>query len=108
MAITLYWQVQDSMPQDYTTFIHILDEEGQIVAQDDSQPTDGVYPTSIWDKGEIVADRKEINLPGEALDEELRVFTGVYLLETLERLPVWDTGGQRQPGDQWPLELLMP
>ena len=108
LAIILYWLVREKMPADYTTFIHILDEEGQIVAQNDSQPTGGVYPTSIWDKGEIVADRKEMDLPEETIDQELRVVTGIYLLETLERLPVWDTSGQHQPGDQWPIELVTP
>jgi hypothetical protein len=107
-AIILYWQVRERMAADYTTFVHILDEEGQIVAQDDSQPTDGIYPTSIWDKGEIVADRKEMDLAEEAIDNELTVVTGVYLLETLERLAVWDASGQRQPGDQWPLDQVTP
>lgn len=106
--ITLYWQAQEIMTADYTTFVHVLDETGQIVAQDDSQPTSGVYPTSIWDKGEIVADRKELDLVQADMDKELQVVTGVYLLETLERLPVRDATGQHQPGDQWPLALIMP
>jgi len=108
LAITLYWQAQERMLEDYTTFVHVLDEEGQLLAQDDDQPMSGDYPTSIWDEGEIVADRKEMDLPEGISDERISVVTGVYLLETLERLPVQNTSGQLQPRDQWLLKPFTP
>ncbi len=104
-AITLYWQARESMVADYTTFVHIIDGAAESIAQNDSQPTGGVYPTSIWDKGEIVADRKEFVLPQDAQRTELRLAAGVYQLETMERLPVWDSSGRRQPDDRWLSEL---
>ena len=107
-AVTLYWQAKETMAQDYTTFVHIVDGGGNLVAQSDGQPTNGIYPTSIWDEGEIVADRKELTLPADAPLEQLNMVTGVYLLETLQRLPVTDAAGQRQPGDQWRLDLPKP
>ena len=107
-AVTLYWQAQKAMEEDYTTFVHIVDGDGNLVAQSDSQPTNGIYPTSIWDEGEIVADRKELTLPADAPLEDLYMVTGVYLLETLQRLPVTDAAGQRQPGDEWLLALATP
>ncbi|MDX1413938.1 MAG: glycosyltransferase family 39 protein [Candidatus Promineifilaceae bacterium] len=103
--LTLYWLAQEEMDRDYTTFLHILDAEGQLVAQEDSQPTAGVYPTSIWDKGEIVADQKELDRLDLSADQGLQLVVGVYLLETLERLPVRDASGAVQPNDQWALEL---
>ncbi len=107
-TVTLYWQAREKMALDYTTFIHLLDAEGRLLSQNDSQPAAGVYPTSIWDKGEIVADRKELRLPAGAAEMDLRLATGVYLVETLQRLPVWDGAGQRQPGDQWVLGSFIP
>ncbi len=107
-AVTLYWQAQEKMAQDYTTFVHVLNGDGELIAQSDGQPTDGIYPTSIWDKAEIVADRKELTLPAGALQEEVQMVSGVYLLEDLQRLPVTDAAGQRQPGDQWRLDLAAP
>jgi hypothetical protein len=107
-AVTLYWQAQEKMAQDYTTFVHVLNGDGELIAQSDGQPTDGIYPTSIWDEAEIVADRKELTLPAGALQEEVQMVSGVYLLEDLQRLPVTDAAGQRQPGDQWRLDLVAP
>ncbi len=86
-TITLYWQALARMTQDYTTFIHLLDENGNLLVQADSQPQNGAYPTSIWDVGEIVADVKRVdfNHPAAA-----RWQAGVYLLETGERLSLAD------------------
>ena len=106
--VTLYWQALEEMAQDYTTFVHVLNGEGQLVAQSDSQPTNGIYPTSIWDKGEIVADRKDLILPPEAVNHNLQIAAGVYLLETMQRLPVKDAAGQLQQGNQWLLNLDSP
>ncbi|HRQ40644.1 MAG TPA: glycosyltransferase family 39 protein [Chloroflexota bacterium] len=84
-TITLYWQVLAPLTADYTTFVHILDEQGQIITQADGQPQMGAYPTSLWDVGEMVADDKKISLPVPG--EDFRLAVGVYLLETGERLP---------------------
>jgi hypothetical protein len=86
-TITLYWQGLAEMTQDYTTFIHLLDENGNLLAQADSQPQNGAYPTAIWDVGEIVADVKQVdfNHPAAA-----RWRVGVYWLETGERLSLAD------------------
>ena len=92
-SVTLYWQALAEMSEDYTTFIHRLDEAGNLVSQADSQPQNGAYPTSIWEVGEIVADPKSGALAGQP--GQLQV--GVYLLETGQRLPL--AGG----GDVYPL-----
>jgi hypothetical protein len=86
-ALTLYWQALAVMPDDYTIFVHLLDSEGRLIAQHDDQPQGGVYPTSIWDVGEWVADSVTLTwLPSAPLGP-YRVAVGVYLLATMERLP---------------------
>ncbi len=84
-TITLYWQALADMTEDYTTFIHLLDGAGNLLAQADSQPQNGAYPTSIWDVGEIVGDVKQIEMSNPAA---ARWRVGVYLLQTGERLPL--------------------
>ncbi|MEP6985302.1 MAG: hypothetical protein ABI970_06885 [Chloroflexota bacterium] len=55
IKLSLYWHsIVDRPPIDATIFIHLLDANGQIVAQCDSRPWDGQYPSFIWDKGERV------------------------------------------------------
>ncbi|HSH03578.1 MAG TPA: hypothetical protein VLL52_13745, partial [Anaerolineae bacterium] len=48
LNLTLYWQTTSPPQQSYTTFIHILDEQNQLVAQKDSIPQNGLLPTPCW------------------------------------------------------------
>lgn len=86
--LTLYWQALAPIEADYTTFVHLLDAQGQLLGQNDSQPDDGWYPTSIWQPDEIVADTKA--WPRPLADDVAHIQVGVYLLQTGQRLPLAD------------------
>lgn len=86
--MTLYWQALTPLTANYTTFVHVLDAQGNLVAQADGQPQGGSYPTSVWQAGEFVADEKVVELVG--WERPLRVVVGVYQLETGERLLLAD------------------
>ncbi|HID61481.1 MAG TPA: DUF2142 domain-containing protein [Anaerolineae bacterium] len=102
LDLRLYWQALSKMNEDYTVFVHWLDEEGRILTQQDNQPRSGTYPTGLWDEGEIVEDRYHLVVPAGRPPVILAV--GMYRLETLERLAILDEDGQRLAGDQIILE----
>jgi len=79
-SITLYWRALKETDTDYTTFVHVLDADGNIIAQHDSQPRGGSYPTSMWAQGEYIADTIRIPTAGRAIE------IGWYVAETGERL----------------------
>ncbi len=85
--LTLYWQAQTEMQEDYTVFVHLLDESGNLREQADSQPWQGFLPTSAWPAGEIVPDP---HLLPELPPGRYRLAVGLYSLSTMERLPVLD------------------
>jgi 4-amino-4-deoxy-L-arabinose transferase-like glycosyltransferase len=60
-----------------TAFVHLLDADGRLVAQDDHAPLDGNYPTDLWDPGECVRETFRLNIPPEATGT-LRAVTGFY------------------------------
>jgi 4-amino-4-deoxy-L-arabinose transferase-like glycosyltransferase len=99
----LYWQARDSVDKDYTVFVHLLDERGNLRAQQDYQPQRGDYPTSLWQRGEVIWDGHEIPLPPDLPAGTYRLVAGMYLLESMERLPVFDESGKRLPDDLIPL-----
>jgi hypothetical protein len=88
LTYTLHWQAIDSIAQDYTVFNHLLDVEGNIVAQRDSMPQQDQYPTSLWDAGEIVMDQRSIPLPTELEPGAYSLRIGLYESETGQRLPL--------------------
>ena len=94
LAVTLFWRAVDSPQVDYTTFVHVVDAAGEIVAQADAQPRQGRYPTSIWSPGELVVDELAV---GAIPPGEYQVYVGWYRWDTLERLPV--TSGEAESTD---------
>jgi hypothetical protein len=94
------WQALAPLPYDYTLFLHWRDGDGRLIAQDDGQPVNGYYPTTIWEIGEVVADERRLARPAD-FSGPRRLAVGVYRLENLARLPVYDAGGTPQPDDQF-------
>ena len=92
LQLTLFWQPLAPPSTDYTRFLHLRNEEGATVAQDDGQPLDGAYPTSRWQPGELVIDPIILSLPDDLPPGRYRLFTGLYELDSLARLPVVDDG----------------
>ncbi len=90
LALTLTWECLTPMGQDYTVFVHLAGADGQPLAQTDSQPLNGTYPTSYWDEGERLADPYLLNVPSSVPPGEYQLVTGMYLLATRERLPTAD------------------
>ncbi len=84
---TLYWQAVAQIDTDYTVFAHIRNQNGETVAQKDAPPTSGLYPTSLWDEGEIIKDK--ISIPVDQLSSgQYQPVVGLYNPVTFERLPV--------------------
>lgn len=88
LSIVLYWRSESPLPLDYTTFVHLRNEAGQTVAQKDQPPLNGAYPTSLWDPGEIIADKLELPLPADLLPGSYTLVIGWYDLKSGARLPV--------------------
>ena len=77
------------MARDYTVFVHLVDSDGHLVAQHDSQPWWEVsLPTSTWEPGEELRDQHRLSLPPDLLPGTYLLRVGAYDWETLERLPV--------------------
>lgn len=89
-ALTLYWKRVGPISKDYTVFIHLLDDEGRIVAQQDRAPVNGAYQTSFWENGEVVADQYALASSRQASRIEL----GLYSPDTGERLLVEGDNGE--------------
>ncbi|MCB9078786.1 MAG: glycosyltransferase family 39 protein [Anaerolineaceae bacterium] len=88
LGIKVYWQTDLALNQNYTIFTQLLDSSGTLVVGYDSQPLSGYWPTQEWPPGEVVIDLVQLPLPPELSPGEYRLVTGMYLLDTGERLPV--------------------
>jgi hypothetical protein len=90
LSVNLYWQVHQPAVRDYVVFAHLLDDTGQIIAQSDSLPRAGAYPTTWWLSGKIVEDIHTVSLPDDFPDGVYRLVVGLYRLEDGQRLLLTD------------------
>lgn len=86
--LTLYWSSETPTDINYTTFVHLRDGQNQTVAQKDGPTGRGLYPTSLWDVGEIIVDAVTLLVPAELNSGKYTLAIGLYQLETGQRLTV--------------------
>jgi hypothetical protein len=97
--LTLYWEALGVPQADYTVFVHLLDEAGQLVAGSDAPPG---YPTSIWSPGEIIPD--EHTMPTPLPPGPYRLAIGLYHQPSGERLTLQLPDGREDPQGRLILE----
>ena len=86
--ITVYWKRIAPIDNDYKVFIHLVDANGKLIAQQDRQPMNGTNPTLLWDDGEIVVDKYVFDVANPQ-----KILVGMYRSDTLERLAITDATG---------------
>jgi hypothetical protein len=92
-TVTLHWQTLAPAAQDFTVFVHVLNESGNMVAQNDSPPDAGQFPSTRWAKGVAFTEQRVLNLPPDAPAGVYRLSIGLYDPQTGERLPAVDAQG---------------
>jgi hypothetical protein len=97
ITTTLYWESLAPDGRDYTVFIHVYDEMGQLVAQADGAPQNGDNPTSLWSAGEMIEDPHHVKGPANVTAESYQVAVGLYDPYSGRRLAAY-----RSDGAQWP------
>lgn len=105
LTVTLDWFVREMVEDNYNFFVHVLADDGRLVAQQDSMPLGGAYPTFWWAAGEYIRDTVTLDL--STLDAgQYTIRVGWYDLLTLARLPVIDAGSLDVQDDALILDVL--
>jgi hypothetical protein len=99
LGVTFYWGALERPAGNYTVFVHLIDEQDNMVASHDGRPMRGWYSTLAWQPGHTIPDEHLIPLPAELPSAAYRLRVGLYLPETGDRLPVLDAAGQELPGN---------
>lgn len=80
LEVNLWWEATGLMDEAYTVFVHLVNPEGNIVAQHDHIAGADIYPTNRWADGTQIRDRFFLHLP-EAGCDGCRILTGLYTPE---------------------------
>ena len=65
LDVTLYWQDLEPVGENYEVVLKLLNRAHKVWGREEGPPVDGLLPTGVWQKGELVVDRHTIGiLPG--------------------------------------------
>ena len=87
MRLELLWRADKPIPERYKVSVQLLNREGRLVSQRDSEPLEGTRPTTTWEPGEIVTDRYGLLLPADLPSGDYQVVLGLYQADTGVRVP---------------------
>ena len=103
LCVELDWRALNTPDGDYTVFVHLVDPNGQVVAQTDLQPQGGFAPTSQWAAGTPQIDRHGLILPDNLAAGNYTVRLGLYRSD--DQSPLRITRGENLMPDEIGLNL---
>jgi 4-amino-4-deoxy-L-arabinose transferase-like glycosyltransferase len=98
LRVRLRWRATAPFTEDYTVFLHYL-RDGERVAQADSQPAGGRYPTTVWRVGDVVDDDHDVEGVGAPLPGRDVLLFGLWQPESGAVLYLLDEAGN--PAGDW-------
>lgn len=78
LDVTLFWTTTAPTTRPYTVFNHLVNKQGELVAQKDGWPVDGQWPPTCWQPGEQVVDPYHIEFPPDLPAGEYSLLVGWY------------------------------
>lgn len=93
MDLTLYWQATETTGDRLAVFVHLLDLDGNFLAQSDAEPGAGDFPTSSWIPGEYLTDSHRLTIRSDAPSGPAILIVGLYDPVNGQRVPWVDSAG---------------
>lgn len=104
VEVTLYWQAQQPIDINYQSFVHLLTEEGVLVAQSDHL-NPGDFPTKRWPLDKYVLDTHRFVVPADLSTGTYSVKVGLWVQNEGWRLPLFDEAGTQIDDGQMIIQM---
>jgi hypothetical protein len=112
LPLTLYWQALAPFDRSWKVFVHLTDQDGNIIGQQDQIPGGGEFPTTGWVPNEYLVDHYNIPVPVETKlgQDAYQLNIGLYDANDINfsRLPVVEGGketGNHVALESWPISV---
>jgi hypothetical protein len=97
LVLTLHWEATAPMDENYTISVQIIDAHWRKAAQSDAWPLAGEAPTSTWEAGQELTERRVLTIAPDAAPGTYDLRLAVYRSNDqgqIHHLPVvWGTHG---------------
>lgn len=78
IGLAFEWEALREIDGRYKVFIHLLNENGQLVAQRDAEPVGNLKPTDGWQMGETILDQHGLLIPAGTPAGSYTLLMGLY------------------------------
>ncbi|MFN2135718.1 MAG: hypothetical protein ACK2UK_07185 [Candidatus Promineifilaceae bacterium] len=99
LPITLYWTADQPVTSDNMVFVHLVDENGALIANHDGVPAAGRFPTDSWLPGMVIADDHALAIPHDLAAGRYELRAGLYDPASGARLGVLALNSEPASGD---------
>jgi hypothetical protein len=103
LEASLYWTAGQVVDAAYAVFVHLVDEEGALVANHDGPPAAGIFPTDAWLPGMTIPDAHPLPIPESLAPGRYELRAGLYDPQSGKRLALLSLDGMPAAGDYAPL-----
>lgn len=94
LPMTIFLTTAMPIHDDYTLFVHLADENDELLYQFDGVPVRGGHPTRQWRAGEVFADSYNVAVPALSKPGLAALSIGFYPIgDATDRQQVFDTAG---------------
>jgi 4-amino-4-deoxy-L-arabinose transferase-like glycosyltransferase len=97
LPVTLTWSVGVRPKRDYSVFVHLEDEAGQVYGYGDGAPRGGRYPVWAWAEGEVIEDEHAVSIDPAASRGRYHIVAGLY--DAGGRMAAYKADGTRWAND---------
>jgi hypothetical protein len=86
LRLEFVFKCKEEIGEDYVFFVHLISPEGRTIDGHDGEPQYGAAPTSSWEEGEVILDRRAFMIPKGIPSGDYSIEIGFY--DSNGRLPV--------------------
>jgi hypothetical protein len=91
MDITLYWECESSVEDNFTVSVQLIDSQWRKASQSDGWPRNGTAPTSTWQPGQRITEQRQMEIASDAVPNAYDLQIALYQINEsgeLIHLPV--------------------
>lgn len=86
LIVRLYWRTRTALMTEFHGFVHLVDAQGRVIAQQDQTPGNDFQPSTLWLPGDTVLDEYRLWIPSDTQSTVLWPRVGLYNVATGDRL----------------------
>ena len=107
LTIPMTWEAVSDGEEDWVQFLHFVHAETGALWNHDQSPLGARLPTRLWYEGLRDTKAWQFTLPEDLAPGRYAIYTGLYRLSDLARMPVQDENGEALPDARVPLGMLI-